>query len=178
MKSHEYYFFLLLGLYDQSLKQQSAIGHIPTNFPHLAKQILFARPYLLYISNGEAIDSLQQCSCFKEWPTNFKLLFQALYDLPNFYITMKSAVFKALLVCPVVNQKNSLRVLLQLLYTSNVSTSQTKYMCCQLAHGQLPSQYTQLFFSLSLQCNDFAHLFPLFGIIVFPMKGVHSCIKS
>ena len=24
---------------------------------HLAKQIQFARPYLLYISNGEAIDS-------------------------------------------------------------------------------------------------------------------------
>ena len=35
-----------------------AVGHFPTNFSHLAEQVLFARPYLLYISNGEAIDSL------------------------------------------------------------------------------------------------------------------------
>ena len=35
-----------------------AIGHCPTNFYHLAEQIQFATPYLLYISNGEAIYSL------------------------------------------------------------------------------------------------------------------------
>ena len=37
-----------------------AVGHwlFLTNFSHLAEQVLFARPYLLYISNGEAIDSL------------------------------------------------------------------------------------------------------------------------
>ena len=34
------------------------IGHFPTNFHHLTEQIQFARPNLLYISNGEAIDSL------------------------------------------------------------------------------------------------------------------------
>ena len=38
-----------------------AVGHFPTN---LAEQIQFARPNVLYISNGEAIDSLLQCSCF------------------------------------------------------------------------------------------------------------------
>ena len=41
-----------------------AVGHFPTNIPHLAKQIQFARPNLLYISNGETIDSLLQYSCF------------------------------------------------------------------------------------------------------------------
>ena len=37
-----------------------AVGHWPFSdqFSHLAKQILFAWPNLLYISNGEAIDSL------------------------------------------------------------------------------------------------------------------------
>ena len=34
------------------------IGHFLTYFPHLAEQIQFARPNLLYISNGETIDSL------------------------------------------------------------------------------------------------------------------------
>ena len=48
----------------QSLKYQLAIGHFLTNFPHLADQIQFARPNLLYISNGETNDSLLQCSCF------------------------------------------------------------------------------------------------------------------
>ena len=38
----------------------------------------------------------------------------------------------------------------------------------------LDSQYTQLFFSLLLQHNNFAHLLPLFGIVVFPMKGVRN----
>ena len=41
-----------------------AVGHFPTNLPHLAEQIQFARPNVLYISNGEAIDSLLQYSCF------------------------------------------------------------------------------------------------------------------
>ena len=55
----------------QSLKQQLAIDHFPaighfsTNLPHLAKQIRFARPYLLYIFNKETIDNLLQCSCFQ-----------------------------------------------------------------------------------------------------------------
>ena len=40
------------------LEKQSIIGHFLTNFPHLAKRIQFARPNLLYISNGESIDSL------------------------------------------------------------------------------------------------------------------------
>ena len=57
------YTVIALG-YIQSLKQQSAIGHLPTNFLHLAKQIQFARPNLLYISNGKTIDTLLQCSCF------------------------------------------------------------------------------------------------------------------
>ena len=63
----------------------SAIGHFPTNFLHLAEQIQFARPNLLYISNWEAIDSLLQRSYFKEWPTNFKLLFQALILQGGFF---------------------------------------------------------------------------------------------
>ena len=37
------------------------------------------------------------------------------------------------------------------------------------------SQYTQLFFSLSLQLNNFAHLLLLFGVVVFLMNGVCSC---
>ena len=40
------------------LEIATAIGHFSTNFPYLAKQIQFARPKLLYISNGETIDSL------------------------------------------------------------------------------------------------------------------------
>ena len=37
-----------------------AVGHWPFSdqVSHLAKQIQFARPNLLYISNGEAIDNL------------------------------------------------------------------------------------------------------------------------
>ena len=37
-----------------------AVGHWPFSdqFSHLAERIQFARPNLLYISNGEAIDSL------------------------------------------------------------------------------------------------------------------------
>ena len=50
----------------------------PTNFPHLAEQIRFARPNLLYISNGIPLIVYCNVPAFKEWPTNFKLLFQAL----------------------------------------------------------------------------------------------------
>ena len=42
----------------QSLKQHLAIGYFPTDFLHLAKQIQFARSNLLYISNGEIIESV------------------------------------------------------------------------------------------------------------------------
>ena len=31
--------------------------------------------------------------------------------------------------------------------------------------------------SLLLQHNDFAHLLSLFGMVVFPLKGIHSFIK-
>ena len=48
----------------QCLKQQLAIGHFPTNFPHLAELIQVARPNLLYIANGEATDNLLHCSYF------------------------------------------------------------------------------------------------------------------
>ena len=58
----------------QNLKQQSPIGHFPTNFPHLAEQIQFATPYLLYISNGETIDNLLQCSCFQGMANQFHIV--------------------------------------------------------------------------------------------------------
>ena len=40
------------------------LAFFPTNFYYLAKQVQFARANLLYISSGEAIDSLWQCYCF------------------------------------------------------------------------------------------------------------------
>ena len=57
-----------------------AVGHWPfsTNFSHLAEQIQLARPYLLNFSNGEPLIAYCIIPAFKEWPTNFKLLFQAL----------------------------------------------------------------------------------------------------
>ena len=58
----------------QSLKQQSAIGHFPTNFPYLAEQIQFARPNLLYISNGKTIDNLLQYSCFQGMADQFQIV--------------------------------------------------------------------------------------------------------
>ena len=60
-----------LCLMYQSLKQQSAIGHFPTNLP---QQIRFARPYLLYISNEETIDNLFQCSCFQGTADQFQIV--------------------------------------------------------------------------------------------------------
>ena len=56
-----------------------SIGHFPTNLPHLGKQIQFARPNLLYISNGEPMIVYCNVPTFKEQLTNFKLLFQAPY---------------------------------------------------------------------------------------------------
>ena len=50
-----------------------AVDHFPTNFPHLAEQIQFARPNLLYISNGETIDSLLQCSCLQGMADQFQI---------------------------------------------------------------------------------------------------------
>ena len=94
------------------------------------------------------------------------LLALSLKDLPDFCITMKSAVYKAPLVCPVVNQKNS--ILLQLLHIQYYHA-----LCWRNIHAAdrpmdnyLDSQCTQLFFSLSLQHNDLLICF-LFGITVF-----------
>ena len=74
-------------------------------------------------------------------------------------------MYETALVHPVVNCKN--RVLLQLLYVRYFHFAEEIDYMLSLAHAYIDSQYTQLFFSLSLQHNDFAHLFPLFDIVVF-----------
>ena len=40
----------------------------------MAEQIQFARPNLLYISNGETIDTLLQCSCFQRMADQFQIV--------------------------------------------------------------------------------------------------------
>ena len=62
----------------QYTELEIAVGHFLTNFPHLAEQMQFARPYLLYISYGKLLLVYSNIvSASEEWPTNFKL-FQAL----------------------------------------------------------------------------------------------------
>ena len=70
----------------QSLKLQSAIGHFLTNFHHLAEQIQFARPNLLYISNGEAIDNPLQCSYFKGMADQFQIVISG-----SVYVTLSAS---------------------------------------------------------------------------------------
>ena len=62
----------------QSLKWQSAIGHFPTNFIiWQSKSNLLGHIYCTFPMDKPLI-VYSNVPAFKEWPTNFKLLFQAL----------------------------------------------------------------------------------------------------